>query len=322
MSSKLNQIHADSTAEDIVKFYNTDLTGKVVIVTGSNTGVGLETARVLASVGAKVIIPCRTLEKAEGAIKVIKTSVPNADLIGLQLDLSDTASIRSFAKEFIDLGISLDILINNAGIMACPKSFTKDGFETQFGVNHLGHFLLVELLTEKLKSTKHSRIVIVSSSGNSQFVSESGIDFENLNAEKKYSAFGVYGQSKLANILHAKELQRRFDAENVDITVTSLHPGNVETELTRHMGISTIVNMFCTMRNYKTSFREGANRKKATVGASTNVFCAVSPDIVKGGFYSNNAINTDLLNEQADNKEMAKKLFEVSQQKTCSNLIN
>lgn len=309
-----NNITANSTAEEIVKFYNTDLTGKVVIVTGSNTGIGLETARVLSSVGAKVIVPCRTLEKAESAIKIIKTSNPDADLIGMQLDLSDISSIKTFAKEFLDLGIPLNILINNAGIMACPKSFTKDGFETQFGVNHLGHFLLVELLTEKLKASAPSRLVIVASSGNSQFVTKKGLDFDNLNGEKDYSPFGVYGQSKLANILHAKGLQDKFDAEKSDITVVSLHPGSVRTELKRHLGFGEVVNMFSTMRNYKTAFREGTNPKNVEVGASTNVFCAVSPDVVKGEFYSNNAINTDLLNEQANNKEMSKKLYTVSQQ--------
>lgn len=314
MNNNIEQIKANSTAEDIVKFYNTNLNGKVVIITGSNTGIGLETARVLASVGAKVIIPCRTLEKAEGAIRTIKTLIPDADLIGMQLDLSDISSIKTFAKEFLDLNIPLNILINNAGIMACPKSLTKDGFETQFGVNHLGHFLLVELLTAKLKASTPSRVVIVSSSGNSQFLSKDGIDFDNLNGEKGYSPFGMYGQSKLANILHAKELQDRFDSQNSDITVVSLHPGSVQTELKRHLDISATFNMFSTMRNYKTALREASNHKNVQVGASTNVYCAVSPDIVKSAFYSNNAINTDLLNEQANNKQMAKKLYEVSQQ--------
>lgn len=215
-----------TSAEEIFKFYNTDLTGKVVIVTGANSGIGLETARVLSSVGAKAIIPCRTLEKANGAIEHIKKTVPHADLVPMQMDLSDLSTVKSFAQSFLDLDLPLHILINNAGIMACPKSFTKDGFEMQFGVNHLSHFYLTQLLTEKLKASAPARVVIVSSSANSQFVSDKGMDFDNLNAEKKkYNAFSVYGQSKLANIYHAKELQRRFDEEGIDITVTSLHPG-------------------------------------------------------------------------------------------------
>ncbi|KAL9557299.1 hypothetical protein MBANPS3_001453 [Mucor bainieri] len=307
-------ITGKSSAEDVVKFYNTDLTGKVAIITGANSGIGLENARVLSSVAAKVIIPCRTLEKADGAIQEIKKTVPQADLVPMQLDLSDLSSIRAFADAFLALDLPLHILINNAGIMACPKSFTKDGFETQFGVNHLGHFYLTELLTDKLKQSAPARVVIVSSAG------ARGIDFDNLNAEKRYNPTRVYGQSKLANILHAKELQRRFDAQNVDITVTSLHPGVVESNLLRHMSASMLLDSVCATRNYKTSFQEMLKRKQVDVGASTNVYCAVSPDIKKGAFYSDNATNTVLLNEQADNEEMAKKLWDVSDKMIASAL--
>jgi WW domain-containing oxidoreductase len=309
----IKKIESDSTADDIINYYKTDLKGKVVIVTGSNSGTGLETARVLSLAGAKVIIPCRTLEKSNGAIEHIKQTVPHADLVPIQLDLSDIASVKAFAQAFLDLNLPLDILINNAGVMACPKSFTKDGFETQFGVNHLGHFLLTQLLTDKLKASAPSRIVIVSSSANSQTAPSTGLDFDNLNAEKKYSPCLVYGRSKLANILHAKELQRRFDAESADITVVSLHPGSVSTNLARHASLSMGWDMISNLRNYKTAFQQIRNRKDVAVGSSTNVFCAVSPDVVKGGFYSDNAINTILLNEQADNEEMAKKLWEVSE---------
>ncbi|KAI8641290.1 hypothetical protein BD408DRAFT_310144, partial [Parasitella parasitica] len=290
-----------------------DLKGKVVIVTGSNSGIGLETARVLSSVGAKVIIPCRTLAKSNGAIDEIKKTVPQADLIPMQLDLSDLSSIKAFAIEFLLLDLPLNILINNAGIMACPKSFTKDGFETQFGVNHLGHFYLTKLLTEKLTSSAPSRVVIVSSSGNSQLLGSSGIDFDNLSAEKKYSPANAYGQSKLANILYAKELQRWFDAEDMDVTVTSLHPGNVQSNLARHVSVSMAFDMICNMRNCKTSLEQILNRKTVQVGASTNVYCAVSPDVEKGKFYSDNAVNENLLNEQVNNQDMAKRLWDISE---------
>lgn len=312
MSEIKKPIKAYSTASEVVAFYNTDLTGKVVIVTGANSGIGLETARVLSSVGAKVILPCRTLEKSNGAIDTIKKTVPDADLIPMELDLADLASVRAFAQDFINLDLSLDILINNAGIMICPKSFTKDGFETQFGVNHLGHFLLTELLTEKLKSSAPSRIVIVSSCVISQMLSNKGIDFDNLNAEKGYNSCTAYGQAKFANVLHAKELQRRFDQEGVDITVTSLHPGVVETNLGRYIGLGGLWDTIRSTRNYKTLLLDFMHVKKVPAGASTNVLCAVSPDIIKGEFYSDNAVNTALLNEQTDNLEMAKKLFDVS----------
>jgi retinol dehydrogenase-12 len=309
--SAIKKIVRLTSAEDLVNIYKTNLTGKVVIVTGSNSGIGLETARVLSSVGAKVIIPCRTLEKSDGAIKEIKKTVPNADLVPMQLDLSDLASIKAFAQGFLLLDLPLHILINNAGIMACPKSFTKDGFETQFGVNHLGHFFLTQLLTDKIKASAPSRIVIVSSSGNSQFLSDSGIDFDNLNAEKKnYSPNITYGQSKLANIYHAKELQRRFDAEGVDVTVTSLHPGYISTNLTRHFNLSAFWDIICNMNLRRTEF---VPFKTIPVGASTNVFCAISPDVVKGEFYSDNAVNTSVLNKKANDAACAKRLWEISE---------
>ncbi|KAL9544826.1 hypothetical protein MBANPS3_007432 [Mucor bainieri] len=297
-------IEWNTTADGILQFYKTDLTGKVVIVTGANSGVGLETARALSLVGAKVIVPCRTMEKSQQAIQCIKSTVPDADLVPLVLDLSDLSSVKSFSTAFLDLNLPLDILINNAGVMGSPQSYTKDGFEMQFGVNYVGHFYLTSLLTEKLTKSAPSRVVNVSSSGNSLFLGPEGIDFDNLNGEK----------SKLANILHAKELQRRFDAEHIDITVTSLHPGSVETNLMgRFASFSTIVDMIWNIRNYKVALNERKFRKQVDVGASTNVYCAVSPDVIKGEFYSNNAVNVDLLNEQANNEDMAKRLWDVTE---------
>ncbi|KAL0139398.1 hypothetical protein V8B55DRAFT_1523607 [Mucor lusitanicus] len=310
-------IEWNTTADGILQFYKTNLTGKVAIVTGANSGVGLETARALSSVGAKVIIPCRTMEKSQQAAQHIKSTVPNADLVPLVLDLSELSSIKSFSTAFLDLNLPLDILINNAGVMGSPQSYTKDGFETQFGVNYVGHFYLTSLLIEKLKESAPCRVVNVSSSGNSLFLGPEGIDFDNLNGEKAYSPYRNYGQSKLANILHAKELQRRFDAEGVDITVTSLHPGSVETNLMgRYASFSTIVDMIWNIRNYRIALNERKFRKQVDVGASTNVYCAVSPDVVKGEFYSNNAVNVDLLNEQANNQDMTKQLWDMLLEKT------
>ncbi|GAN04638.1 short-chain dehydrogenase TIC 32, chloroplastic-like [Mucor ambiguus] len=307
-------IEWNTTADGILQFYKTDLTGKVVIVTGANSGVGLETARALSSVGAKVIIPCRTMEKSQQAIQYIKNTVPNADLVPLVLDLSDLSSIKSFSATFLGLSLPLDILINNAGVMGSPQSYTRDGFETQFGINYVGHFYLTSLLTEKLKESAPSRVVNVSSSGNSLFLGPEGINFDDLNGEKAYSPYKNYGQSKLANILHAKELQRQFDAEKADITVTSLHPGSVETNLMgRYASFSTIVDMIWNIRNYKVALSERKFRKQVDVGASTNVYCAVSPDVIKGEFYSNNAVNVDLLNEQANNRDMAKRLWDITE---------
>lgn len=311
----MTKILWNTSAKDITTIYNTDLRGKVAIVTGSNSGIGLETARVLASVYAKVIIPCRTLEKSKQAIAHIKKTVPDADLVPMQLDLSDLSSIKAFADSFLRLNLPLQILINNAGIMGTPYMLTKDGFESQFGVNYLGHFYLTHLLTEKLKSSAPSRIVNVTSSGNYYFCSSTGVDFSNLNAEKGYSQTLAYGQSKLANILHAKELQRRFDREGVDIIATSAHPGAVVTNLgSKTDGLKALWDTVLNIRGGWKLFKECLYLKQPDVGASTSVYCAVSPDVVKGEFYSDNAVSTNLLNEQANNEEMAKKLWEISEE--------
>ncbi|GAN10157.1 retinol dehydrogenase 11 [Mucor ambiguus] len=313
--SKNNQIKWNTTGESLVKFYKTDLTGKVAIVTGSNSGIGLETARVLASVGAKVIIPCKTFEKAEGAIEVIKKSVPNADLVPMKLDLSNISSISEFVSCFYQLDLPLHLLVNNAGIMGCPKSLTEDGFETQFGVNHLGHFYLTRSLHGKLKAgaSAGARVVCVSSAANYHFLGKEGLDFDNLNSEKSYSPSVAYGQAKFANILFAKELQRQFDAEGVDIIVTSLHPGAVVSNLGRHLDLSGTLDSFRHTRGFIALVKEVANYKNVKAGASTSIYCCISPDVKKGEFYADNAINRTFLNEQADNKEMAKQLWDLSE---------
>ncbi|KAI8097956.1 oxidoreductase [Gilbertella persicaria] len=317
---KMNQINWKTTAGQIVRLYQTDLKGKVAIVAGANSGTGLETARVLSLVGAKVIIACRSLEKSKGAIEHIRTTVPHADLVPMQLDLGDLTTIKKFADDFLSLDLPLHLLINNAGIMACPKSFTKNGFETQFGVNHLGHFYLTSLLTEKIKASAPARIVNVSSSGNYLLASREGIDFDNLNAEKYYAPLGNYAQSKLANILHAKELQCRFDAEDVDVTVTSLHPGVVRTNLGRTTGFVAVVDMLYRMKNYAAALIHLFHIKNVKMGASTNVYCAVFPDVVKGESYADNAVNRRFLNPLANDQELAKKLWTVSEAMLASKI--
>ncbi|KAI8336868.1 hypothetical protein EDC96DRAFT_523856 [Choanephora cucurbitarum] len=314
----MNSITSRTTAEQIAEFYNVDLKGKVAIVTGSNSGTGLETARVFSKFGAKVIIPCRTLEKSNGAIDHIKKTVPEADLVPMQLDLSDLSSIKRFATDFLALNIPLHLLINNAGIMACPKQFTKDGFESQFGVNHLGHFYLTSLLLDKIKASAPARIVNLTSSGSFFFESKEGIDFDNLYGEKHYSPFMVYGQSKLANILHAKELQRRL--EGVDVTVTSVHPGAVATNLGRNLGPRALFDMVWNVKKTTSFLIDLANVKYLPEGASTTVYCAVSPDVVKGEYYGDNTIETRFRSQHVDNKALAEKLWKVSEEMIASKL--
>lgn len=208
---------------------DTRIDGKVVVITGANSGIGKETAIDLAQCGGKIYIACRDVKRGEDALKDIKERSGSDKVYLLQLDLSSMESIRQFSKKFHELESQLHILINNAGVMACPKALTKDGFEIQIGTNHMGHFLLTNLLLDLLKQSAPSRIVVVSS----LFHWYGRINREDLNSEKSYSKWGAYGQSKVANILFTRELARKV--EGTGITVNSLHPGAVKTELSRDL---------------------------------------------------------------------------------------
>lgn len=218
-------------AENFTEESVPDQSGRTVLVTGANSGIGYEAARVLAGHGARVLIGCRSPERATGARDKILALHPSADVEFIALDLADLASVRA-AAERVGQEPRLDLLINNAGIMIPPREETKDGFESQFGVNHLGHFALTGLLLEKLRATAGSRIVSVSSGAHRA----GKIDFDDLNAEKSYSRVGRYNMSKLANLLFIYELQRRLEAAGGSDTIAvACHPGVSETELARYM---------------------------------------------------------------------------------------
>lgn len=195
----------------------------IAIVTGANSGIGFETAKALAAKGATVILACRNLEKANQAVENIRKVIPNANLEIIQLDLSDLASVKSFSDTFKSKYARLDLLINNAGIMTPPFSKTKDGFESQFGSNHLGHFALTNRLLEPLRATPKARVVNVSSSAHK--MAKGTIDFENLNAEKGYVPWSAYAQSKLANLLFTLELNQYFKLNKIDAISSAAHPG-------------------------------------------------------------------------------------------------
>eukprot|EP00094_Tigriopus_californicus_P005946 TCALIF_05728-PA protein Name:"Similar to RDH13 Retinol dehydrogenase 13 (Homo sapiens)" AED:0.07 eAED:0.07 QI:2564/0.85/0.87/1/0.42/0.5/8/77/512 len=208
------------------------LDGKVIVITGANTGIGKETALDLSRRGARIIMLCRSLEKANVTADKIK-QVTKGYVDVQELDLASLKSVRKCAQTLLEKEEKIDILINNAGVMLCPNWKTEDGFDMQFGTNHLGHFLLTELLLPLLRKSVntgfHPRIVIVSS-----LAHESGqIYWDNINFEKSFSSMNAYKQSKLANVMHANELARRLESSG--ITVYSLHPGVVNTELSRHM---------------------------------------------------------------------------------------
>ena len=205
------------TANDIP-----DLTGKVIIVTGANSGIGWEAVKVFAEKGAHVVMACRNITKGKQAQRDVSGSSEVA-----QLNLASLASVRAFADQFKAKHDKLDILVNNAGVMAIPYRKTEDGFEMQFGTNHLGHFALTGLLLEQLLASKKSRVVNVSSMAHEQGT----MNWDDLAWERDYSEWGAYGMSKLANLLFTYELQRKFEAAGVDAISTGCHPGYAATNL-------------------------------------------------------------------------------------------
>ncbi|KAG5850158.1 hypothetical protein ANANG_G00079240 [Anguilla anguilla] len=247
------------------------LDGKTAIVTGANTGIGKETARDLAKRGARVILACRDMEKAELAVREIMRDTGVADVIPSQLDLADTKSICEFAEHIYNSESSLHFLINNAGIAFCPYSTTADGYEMQFGVNHLGHFFLTFLLLDLLKHSAPSRVINLSS-----MIHKMGrIHFEDMNSEMSYHPAQAYAQSKLANILFTRELAKKL--EGTGVTVYAVNPGMVNSDAFRHLNnsIQTFMKAFSFLL------------RRPAEGAYTTLYCALTPDLKSGGYYSN-----------------------------------
>lgn len=211
--------------------------GRIAIITGANTGLGFENARALAQHGAKVVLAVRDTAKGESAAQQIKELAPEAQIVVQQLDLSSLASVREAAEELRASLPKIDLLINNAGVMMPPRrKTTKEGFELQFGTNHLGHFALTGLLLDKIAPTTGSRVVTVSSVAHAANVTKEGIRFDDLQWERSYSPRYAYGQSKLSNLLFARALDRRLKAGGSPIVSTSAHPGVAGTELGRQFG--------------------------------------------------------------------------------------
>ena len=215
------------------------LDGKTVIITGGNTGIGKEAAIDLAKRKARVILACRSEEKGKKAEVDIRRESESSNVHFRQLDLASFESIRKFAKEVLSEESRIDILINNAGVMYCAYGKTVDGFETQFGVNHLGHFLLTNLLLDKIKQAPEGRIIVVSSIGHAYATK---LDLDTINSEAHYNPYDAYHKSKLANVLFTKALAKRLS--DTSVTVNSLHPGFVDTELQRHSTAVGVSNDF------------------------------------------------------------------------------
>jgi len=214
--------HLKWTAERIP-----DQHGRTAIVTGANSGLGLVTARELARHGASVVLACRDIEKGAQALRAIEAAAPEAQLELAELDLASLASVESFAERFRASRDGLDLLINNAGVMAPPRRQTEDGFELQLGTNHLGHFALTGRLLGVMEGRRDARVVIVSSGAHKM----GRINFEDLQSERHYRRWGAYGQSKLAGLMFALELDRRLRASGSTVRSLAAHPGYAATNL-------------------------------------------------------------------------------------------
>jgi len=253
-----------------------DLTGKTIIVTGANTGLGFEAVKAFALNGANVIMACRSLEKGEMARKQLVRFFPSSIIQVMQLDLADLKSIRSFATTFRESHAHLDVLLNNAALMMAPYSVTKDGFESQMGINHLGHFALTGVLMDVLRKSPGSRVVNVTSLSHRQ----GNIDFDNLLFEngKDFSAVKAYGRSKLSNLLFTYELQRFFESNKIDCIAVAAHPGIANTN-----NPSSVAEKNMLMKIYKLSF--SSIIQPPSLGALPEIRASVDLDVKGGDFY-------------------------------------
>lgn len=294
-----------STAEQVSE--GIDLTGKNYIVTGANTGIGKETARVLALRGAQVIMACRDVNKAQLAKKEILARHPQIDAALLEvfeLDLSRQASVRAFAEQYNALQRPLHCLINNAGVMAQHLRYTDDGFEVQFGTNHLGHFLLSNLLRPSLRAAGSSRIVVVSSSA--MIFAKLTPEFLDLDwRERPYKAMDAYSDSKLMNAMTAVEMQQRFAADG--IAVNYLHPGIIKTELGRDATLTFRLMALLMLPATKSIPR----------GAATTVLVATAEKYgQQGGFYLGDCSEWEPTKPIIKDDYARKKLWQLSAQLT------
>jgi NAD(P)-dependent dehydrogenase (short-subunit alcohol dehydrogenase family) len=279
--------------------------GKLVLVTGANSGLGYEVSRALARRGATVIMACRDTQKGEEAAAKIREEQPKGELRVMELDLSDLSCVRKLADEFRAEYKRLDALVNNAGVMAVPYGQTTDGFELHFGINHLGHFALTGLLLDLLKAAPGSRVVTVSSYGH-WF---GWINFGDLNGEKFYYTWLAYGQSKLANVLFAYELQRRLARAGGNPLSLAAHPGYAATNLQRHSPLWSFLNPIFA--------------QSQQMGALPILYAAARPEIRGGEYLSPDGFlgqrgypYKGFSSPGSHNKAIAQRLWQVSEQLT------
>jgi len=264
---------ADSTTDDVLA--GCDLSGRLAIVTGASGGLGEGTARALADHGARVVIACRDRAKGEAAAERIRERVPAGALDVQELDLSSLASVRAAAEALLAAHPAIDLLVNNAGVMACPLAHTAEGFEAQFGTNHLGHFLLTCLLASALRAAAPARVVNLSSGGH-RF---SDVLFDDPDFEARdYDKWTAYGQSKTANVLFTVELDRRM--RDAGVRAFAVHPGAIMTDLSRHLVPEDIAAIHARAPGGR------LHMKTIPAGAATTCFAATAPELEgRGGLY-------------------------------------
>ena len=256
-----------------------DLSGKIAVVTGANSGLGWHTTLALAQRGAQVVMACRDRGKTDAAIARIRAQAPEAKLEFMALDLADLASVRAFAKAFAAGHSRLDILCNNAGVMALPQRKTKDGFEMQMGTNHLGHFALTGLLLPLLKATPGSRVISVASLAHRW---TKGIDPEDLNLERRrYEKWDAYGKTKLANLLFTFELDRRLRAAGAGVITAAAHPGYSATNL----GFAGPAMENSSAGKWFMNVGNALFAQPAEAGALPQIYACTMPDVASGDYW-------------------------------------
>jgi NAD(P)-dependent dehydrogenase (short-subunit alcohol dehydrogenase family) len=288
-----------------------DQTGRLAIVTGANSGLGQVTAGELARARARVVLACRNMEKGEAACRAIEADVPDAEVELEELDLASLDSVRGFAERFKEKHDGLDLLINNAGVMATPRRYTADGFELQFGTNHLGHFALTGLLIGEMEGRDDARVVTLSSPAHRT----GRIAFDNLGGDHRYFRWRAYGQSKLANLLFMLELDRRLRAAGSTIVSVGAHPGYSATNL-QFAGPPLVDQLVMRVGN-------AVIAQSAEMGALPTLYAATEPG-VQGGTY----IGPDGFLEQrghparvspnraAQDEDVARRLWQISEEMT------
>lgn len=276
--NKESKFGGRSTAREVIAGHN--LKSRDAIVTGGASGIGVETVRALAIAGARVVIATRDQTKGESAAATLRKETGNEQIEFQELDLASLASVRSFVKRFLALRCELHLLINNAGIMASPLSYTVDGFESQFGINHIGHFSLAVGLLPALKAAGRARVVSLSSLGHRR----SDVHFEDLNfRHRPYDPWLAYGQSKTANVLFAVGMTQRFGSEGIN--ANAVHPGGIMTGLQKHVPHEEQIKIGWIDKDGV----QNPNFKSTEQGAATSIWAALAPELEGiGGRYLEN----------------------------------